>query len=327
MSNDERIGPDDSGPDDSGPDDSSPSHSSSKWHELDDTVADGPSPAEVPDEAREWLAEQRTMHGLLRALNTADASARESRVESVLARIDDHDSRAHRRHWFAVAAAALVLATAGMWFASPPSLPTAEAAMARVADQLSLNVDRKFHVKLSTTGRMRQERVFHEFDLTVRPGMRFLIQGRFAFAGLRIGDGRIGCDGETVWIQPSSRRHRRSGPLADRERLLEGLGDILDTGYLDLHSLVGKLPGNYDLRVVDRSEDAQGRQLLHIKAHRRARSGAFRVRSAELTVDELTGIVTHLDAQVRLTTGGMRRVLVDYLGQPAAGEVDYSRPW
>lgn len=299
----------------------------SKWHELDDTIADGPSPAEVPEEAREWLAEQRTMHGLLRAVNTADASARESRVESVLARIDAHDTRAHRRHWFAVAAAALLLATLGMWFASPQSLPTAEAAMARVADQLSLNVDRKFQVKLSTASQKRPERVFHEFVLTVRPGMRFLIEGRFAFAGLRIADGRIGCDGETVWVEPNSHRNRRSGPLADRERLLAGLGDILDTGYLDLNYLIGRLPSNFDLRVVDRSEDEQGQHLLHIKAHRRLRSGALRVRSAELIVNELTGIVMHLDAQVRLEGGGMRRVLVDYLGQPTAGEVDYSRPW
>ncbi|MGK0204971.1 MAG: hypothetical protein ACI9S9_004057 [Planctomycetota bacterium] len=322
MSNDERPSPGDS-----------QTPGDSQWHELDDTVADGPSPAEVPDEARKWIAEQRTMHGLLRALNTADSTAREARVESVLTSIDAHDARAHRRHWVAVAAAALLMATLGIWFASPPSLPTAEAAMARIADQLTLNVDRKYHVKLSTANRKRPERVFHEFNLTVRPGMRFLIEGRFAFAGLRISPGRsgapgrIGCDGETVWIEPGSRRHRRSGPLADRERLLEGLGDILDTGYLDLHSLVAKLPGNFDLRVVDRSQDEQGRQLLHIKAHRRARSGSFRVRSAELTVDELTGIITHLDAQVRLTAGGMRHVLVDYLGQPDAGEVDYSRPW
>jgi hypothetical protein len=299
-----------------------------QWGELDDTVADGPSPVEVPEEAREWIAEQRTMHGLLRAVNTADASARESRIESVLGHIDAYDVRAHRRHWFAVAAAALLLATVGVWFALPQSLPTAEAAMARVADQLSLDVDRKFHVKLSTAGRKRPERVFHEYKLTVRPGMRFLIEGRFAFAGLRITDGLIGCDGETVWIQRSSSgRHRRSGPLADREQLLEGLGDILDTGYLDLHYLIGRLPGNFDLRVVDRSVDEQGQPLLHIKAHRRSRSGLLRVHSAELTVNELTGIVTHLDAQVRLETGGVRHVLIDYLGQPAVGEVDYSRPW
>ena len=266
------------------------------------------------------------MHGLLRAVHTADASARESRVAAVLARIESHDVRAHRRHWFVVAAAALILATLGIWFASPPSLPTAEAAMARVADQLALNVDRKFHVKWSTAGRLRPEKVFHEFDLTVRPGMRFLIEGRFAFAGLRVGTGRIGCDGETVWIEPRIGR-QRSGPLADRERLLEGLGDILDVGYLDLHALVEKMPGNFTLRVVDRSADSQGRQLLHIKAVRRTLRGSFRLRSAELIVDELTGIVTHLDAQFRLPTGGMRHVLIDYLGQPAEGEVDYSRPW
>ena len=83
----------------------------SQWSELDDTVADGPSPVEVPEEAREWIAEQRVMHGLLRAVNTADASARESRIESVLAHIDVYNARAHQRHWFAVAAAALLFAT------------------------------------------------------------------------------------------------------------------------------------------------------------------------------------------------------------------------
>lgn len=299
----------------------------SPWRELDDTLADGPSPADVPPEAVQWLAEQRLIHGLLRAANTADASAREARVDAVLVKIDAYNERAHRRHWFVVAAAALLLATFGMWFASPPSLPTAEAAMARIAGEMSQNVDRKFHVKLSTAGRMRPERVFQEFDLTVRPGMRFLIEGRFRFAGLRVTEGRIGCDGQTVWVDPGNERQRRSGPLADRERLFEGLADLLDAGYLDLHSLVDKLPGNFELRVVDRSLDADGRQLLHIKAYRSGRAGAWRVRAAELTVDELTGRVTHLDAQVRMTVGPMRHVLIDYLGQPAEGEVDYARPW
>ena len=27
----------------------------SRWHEVDDTLADGPSPANVPEEARKWL--------------------------------------------------------------------------------------------------------------------------------------------------------------------------------------------------------------------------------------------------------------------------------
>src|SRR5690606_30240617 len=298
----------------------------------DDTLADGPSPVEVPAESRQWLVEQRTMHGLLRALNTADATARESRIESVLASMDAHGARAQRRHWFAVAAAALVMATLGIWLASPPSLPTAEAAMARAVNQLALNVDRKFHVKLSTAGRMRPEKVFNEFDLTVQPGMRFLIDGRFAFAGMRGIEGRIGCDGETFWIEPKHGRNRRSGRLADREQLLEGLGDIFDrdifdVGYLDLHALVGQLPGEFHLRVVARSEDELGNQQLHIEARRRTLRGAFRLRSAELIVDELTGMVTHLDAHVRAASGSMRHVLIDYLGQPLQGAVDYSRPW
>ena len=299
----------------------------SKWRELDDTLADGPSPADVPVEARPWLAEQRTMHGLLRALNTADATAREARIESVLARIDAQSAGLHRRHWWLVAAAAMLLATIGIWLGSPPSLPTAEAAVARAADQLSRNVDRQFRVKLSTAGRLRPEKVFHEFDMTVQPGMRFLIDGRFAFAGHKVMEGRIGSDGETIWIETADGRTRRSGRLADREQLLAGLGDILDIGYLDLHELIEKMPGEFDMRLVGHSEGADGSRQLHIKARRRPGSGIFRLRSAELIVDELTGMVTHMDAQMRLPVGGMRHVLIDYVGQPAQGAVSYARPW
>jgi hypothetical protein len=298
-----------------------------QWHDLDDTLADGPSPASIPDEARPWLAEQRIMHGLLRALNTADATAREARIESVMQRMEAQTAQAHRRHWLLVSVAAMLLATFAVWFVLPPALPTAEAAMARAVDELARNVDRKFHVKLSTAGRLRPEKVFHEFDLTVQPGMRFLIDGRFAFAGFKAAEGRIGCDGETVWVETKNGRFRRSGLLADREQLLAGLGDILDIAYLDLHAFTEKLPGEFDMHLVGHSDGPSGNRQLHIKARRRAGRGAFRLRQAELIVDELTGMVTHFDAQLRLPTGGMRHVLIDYLGVPSEGIVKYSRPW
>lgn len=297
------------------------------WHELDDTLADGPSPADVPEEAREWLAGQRVIHGLLRALHTADASAREARIGSVMESIDRHATAGHRRHWVAVALAASVLATIAIWFALPPSLPTAEAAMARAVDQLARNVDRHYHVRLSTAGRWRPERVYNEFDLIARPGMRFLIEGRFKFGELRTAGGRVGSDGETIWLEAKNGRNRRSGPLADREEFLEGLGDILDLGYIDLHSLVEKLPSGFNMRVVDRSTDSDGRQQLHIKAQRRRTPGAIKVRNAELTVDELTGMVKRIDAEVFVVGGGLRHVVVEYRGQPEPGSVDYSRPW
>jgi len=298
-----------------------------EWAEFDDTLADGPSPAEVPEEARAWLAEQRIIHGLLRAMYTADASAREGRVAAVLDGIERHAVSSQRRHWVTVALAASLLATVGVWFALPQSLPTAEAAMARAVDQLARNVDRHYHVRVSNAGGRRPERVSSEFDLVVRPGMRFLIEGRVTMGRLRVVDGRIGCDGETIWVDGENGRGRRSGRLADREKLFKGLGEILDLGYLDLHALVENLPIGFKMQVVDRSTDADGRQLLHIEAGRRRKAGAIRVRGAELLVDEQSGMVRRLAAQVSGVGGGVRQVLIEYRGQPEPGSVDYSRPW
>lgn len=297
------------------------------WSEHDDTLADGPSPASVPDEAREWIAEQRLVHGLLRAMYTADASARESRVSSVLEGIDRHAVTAHRRHWVAVAFAASLLASIGIWFSLPLSLPTAEAAMARAVDELARDIDRQYHVQIEVVSGRRSGRASSEFDLITRPGMRFLIDGRLSLRGVRISDGRVGCDGETIWLEGRGGRNRRSGRLADRARMLAEFGDILDLGYLDLHGLVENLPSGFKMRVVDRFLGEDGEQQLLIKARRRSKDGAIRVRSAELVVDELSGMVKRLDAEVLVVGGGVRQVLVEYRGQPAPGSVDYSRPW
>lgn len=277
------------------------------WHDLDDTLADGPAPVDVPTEARDWLVEQRTMHGMLRAMHTADAAAREVRVETILTRIDAQDRSSQRRHWSMVAAAALVLASIGLWVALPPSLPTAEAAMARAVDEMAQDVDRRFRVQLSGAGRMRGKVGQQEFDLVTRPGKRFLIEGRFAFAGVRVAGGRIGCDGETVWVLPR-KGTRRSAPISERERLLRGLSEILDLGYVDVHALVEKLPGGFHLRVVGRSKSEQGNEQLLIKARRRARGGWFKLRSADLVVDEASGIVTRVEADVRMIGGGLRHL-------------------
>ena len=59
------------------------------WRDFDDTLADGAEPAndvEVPTESKSWLADQRFLHGLLRAMNTQDAAAREARIDAILGR-------------------------------------------------------------------------------------------------------------------------------------------------------------------------------------------------------------------------------------------------
>lgn len=319
----------------------------SEFSELDDTLADGPSPIDlpahgsdpaVPDGVREWLAEQRLVHGLLRVLNSNDAAAREGRIVAILERIDAGQGQTTRRHWWLVSAAALLLASLGVWFALPPALPTAEAAMARAVDELQQPLDRRFRVLVQREGfddDEDQEQLLSEFALTTRPGTRFLIEcvrGRLRFGGRPFGNGRVGCDGETLWIDPRNPMLRRSVPLADREQILEGFGDLLDAGYLDVHDLVARLPQQFRLRVVGRLVGDDGRRLLRIVARRLRVAEALRVRSAELLVDEATGMVIRIDARLLVRGLGRRHVEVEYLGVVGGdgangGPVDYSRPW
>lgn len=304
-------------------------HERDDWTEFDDTLADGPAPAGVPDDARPWLAEQRTLHGLLRALHTADAAARESRVAAIMARVDAEPRRGAGagRRWILVAAAALLLASLGLWFALPARLPTAEAAVQRAVVELARDVDRRFRLEVVGTGRNGDEVLRHEFELVTRPGMRFRLDGTFGFGGLRLGQARIGCDGEEVWVLPVNGIGRRAGPLAERERLLRGLGDVLDVGYLDVHELMQRLPEDCDVRLVGREAGADGRSLLRVEAGRKRRSLLVRTRSAELLFDERSGMVVSLEAEVQFTGGATRRLSIEYLGELPAGSVDYRRPW
>ena len=68
-----------------------------RWGELDETLSDADARSEsghdMPEdrEARQWLLEQRMVHGLLRTLHTADAEAREAVG-------GDHSARERARH-------------------------------------------------------------------------------------------------------------------------------------------------------------------------------------------------------------------------------------
>lgn len=301
------------------------------WRDLDDTLADGSSPAEVPDAAKPWLGEQRYMHGLLRALHTADAQARESRVARIFAAIDgDPQVLPTRGRWLAVAMAAALLACLGIWFSLPAKLPTAEAAVQRAVAELARDVDRRYvcHVDVGEEGRTAQ----HTFTLVARSGMRFRIDGRLGFGGTPIAEFRIGCDGEEMWLVSANGFFRRSAPIAERERLMTGLGEVLDLGYLDLHDLVRKLPESFDLRVVGREVDGTGRALLRIAAKPGAAAPTSghplaRLASAELWCDEATGMIVRIVAEGAARRGPVRRLQVDYQGEEPPGLVDYRRPW
>lgn len=295
------------------------------WRSFDDTLADGPSPADVPDAAKPWLAEQRLLHGLLRSLHTADAGAREGRVAAVMALVDREVSPSRAR-WAIVAAAALVLASIGTWLALPDRLPTAEAAMSRAVAELARDVDRRYRLELEMVGANGKEAMRTQFALVTRPGSRFRVEGKIAFGGFQLGEIRIGCDGQELWVLPANGAFRRASPLAEKERLMRGFGDVLDLGYLDVHDLVAKLPVDLDLHVVAREQGEDGRRLLHIEA-RRKEIGRGHLRSAQLWCDDETGMVTRIEVDAEDARGISRHLRLAYLGEEPTGFVDYSRPW
>ena len=304
------------GPEARGPENGAPDGVPDAWRDFDDTLADGPSPADVPEAAKSWIAEQRLMHGLLRAMHTADASAREGRIETLLERIDREVRQSPRRQWVRVMAAALVLACVGVWFVLPESLPTAHAAVERAVKELARDVDRRYRFELRGVGNSGGE-----FGLVTRPGNRFLVDGKFAI-GLRIIEGRCGCDGTEVWWQNTNRTSKGSAPLAEREkhvslRLLEG---ALGLGYLDVHNLVQQLSAGYDVNVVGREKDEKGSRL-RLEAWRRGASSPG-PQSLRLWCDEETGMVTRIEVDASI--GSMR---FEYLGEATPGLAHYEKPW
>jgi len=300
------------------------------WRELDDTIADGPAPAAVPDEARPWLSHQRLMHGLLRALHTQDAAAREGRIEQIFGRIDAEAATAGRRHGLLVAIAATLLAALGVWFMLPQSLPTAEAAVGRIVGEMARDIDRRFRVEVCRAGADGQQLARHEFRLVTRPGMRFLVEGQIALGGANVGEIHIGCDGEELWLRPRKGRFRQVVPLARKEQLMKMLGDVLDLGYLDVHDLVRRLPEDFELRVVDRVRGDDGQDLLAVEASRRRKASKGprrRLRSAHLLYEEQTGMIRQIEVETIRASGNTHSFLLEYLGEGAGGDVDYSKPW
>jgi hypothetical protein len=290
------------------------------WRELDDSLADGPAPASVPPEAKAWLANQRLLHGLLRALHTQDAPAREARIEAILARIDAEPRRDPWRRWVAVAAAALLLACLGTWFVLPARLPTADAAVQRVVSELARDVARRFRV-VGSPGDSSGFQIRNEFALVSRPGGRFRVDGRLGPLPFEI---HVGSDGQEIWLVGWDGKVR-AAPVAERDRLLQTMGNMLDLGYLDVHELVKRLPADCHLEVIGRETDAAGRDLLRIEGKRKADLGQAAVRRVSLLSDEATGMVTRIEADLDMPYG-RRHLTIEYLGEEPAGLVEFGRP-
>lgn len=296
------------------------------WRELDDTLADGPAPMAVPPEAKPWLAEQRFVHGLLRALHSPDVAAREGRIAAILGAIDRERLRSPRRHWFAVAAAALLMACTVVWLSLPEQVPTAVAAVERAVAELSRDVVREYRLEIRNDGEAGRPPAQHDFELLTRPGGRFLLQGRLGFGQMQFGELRIGADGTEVWVTGGSGMLRHAVPMQERERLMQQFGNALDVGYFDLHDLVKRMPADCELQVVGSEVGSDGRSRLRIEARGRANERG-RVHRATLLCDEASGMIERLEIEGDRRRAGLGRMVLQYLGERATDGVDFRRPW
>lgn len=289
----------------------------------DSLVEDAPPP---PAPARPWLAKQRFVHGMLRALNTADADAREARVQAVLAQLSPTV-----RLWprvlgprvlgQRVLAAAAALAVCALGYALWPSLvmPRAEAMVARAIASLDQPVDRAFelHIEVERNGRASERRV----DVVMRPGRLFLanLEGPF-------GQMRVGCDGERVWMKAKEGPFRFDVPYTEARRLSERLGDVLDLGYLDLDQLLRRLPQDTALRSVGRQDGC-----VRVEATGTVKLRHLELRAIHMLVDDRTGMLRAIEAvatspeNTRSNVGA--RLHYRHVGDRELTADAYRRPW
>jgi hypothetical protein len=285
---------------------------------VDDTLHDGDDATpEVPPQARPWCMQQRFVHGMLRALHTADAAAREARVQAVMRQVAARPMLTRRLVTAAAVLAAAALAVYAIW-PDPARLPRAEAMVAKAIAALSAPVDREFALSIEVERGGR--RTTRDMQITLRPGRRFLVA-----AESPLGEFRAGCDGETVWFQPAATQFRTSVPLADARRLTERLGDVLDLGYLDLETLLRRLPQDTELRCV-----ARVRGGIKVAAIGAVKLRHLDVRSIEMVVDDDTGLLRSIDAVAKAegrTREVAARLQYRHVANHELGEAAYRRPW
>lgn len=267
-----------------------------EWQEHDETLLDHSAGQAPPEAARDWLMEQRFVHGLLRAMNT-DAGTREQRVQSILKEIS-----ARRRStpvWWSLAAALLLALIA--WFVVPglDRLPRAEACVARALEHMKLPVDRRFRLTIQGEGLLLFGR-HRELTLTTRPGMRFLIQGPV---------GSAGCDGTKVWILAPGMVRPMAVPLSEAQGLLARMGDVLDLGYLDVQALLQRLPEGFEMKARGR-ESGQ----VRVEATRLPERLQDRVESVSMLCDEQSGMVTRIEVRTTPHKNATRTLVFEYVG-------------
>lgn len=297
-----------------------------EWSEFDDTLDEPAREQPVPPAAKPWIAEQQIVHGLLRHMHNADARARESRVQGILAVLPARPGA--QRHRLLVAAAALLLAVFGYWLLQGRQpMSSAEAAVVRAAGLLGQDVDRRFALSVHEGKDRGDGRAIVSFEMTTRPGMHFLLVGGREGLVARFGPFRVGCDGSEVWLRmPDARMQTMAVPLDQASQLLAMAGDVLDLGYLDLQALMQRLPEGFELATVGTDAGEHGERLQHIRAVQLPDHMQERVKSVELWCDEDSGMVTRIEIDTTPPRRGSRSIVLQYQGTVEVDATIYQKP-
>lgn len=303
-----------------------------RFGEVDDTLQDD-AVAQVPAEARGWVAEQRFVHGLLRSLHGMDAASNEARVRAVMDAVRSEPAvRLRAVPRFVAAAAAVLLAVAGWWFLQGDRMPSAEAAVARAASVLGEEVDRRFLLRIERRAEPAEPgaarppgiggdafRLPTAFEMTTRPGRRFLVTFDAVFGPIT-----CGCDGTTVWLRSEGGFvPPRDVPLAEADALLARLGGPLELGYLDILGIVQRLPEGFELASTGR---VGGGSLVRVEATRMPESMQKSIQGVVLHCDEDSGMVTWIEVQCTGRKGESMRITMEYQGTVELPASAYSIP-
>ncbi len=286
---------------------------------FDETLEDGPLPVPRDADLRRQLADQRFVHGLLRAAHGADASSREARVQAVVAGLPADQPRRRRGLWItAVASVGLGLAAALTIRALLP-VPRAEIALQQALDQVAADAHHRFALTVTVTAPDRELEGTVRYALTTHLGGRFLLEGEGWLAPLRAGS-----DGDTVWCAPAVAWLRWSRPFARDCQL----------GWLFGQSRL--TAGDFDLRewlltLRRAAPDLAVRAVAGVDGRSRARVEWIDRHSpadgAAIEVDEARGTLERLEVSSAAPGGFRRHLTFDYRG-PAEGDVErYRRPW
>lgn len=314
------------------------------WSMREDKVDDSSLPHAADGLDARDLAGQLFVHGVLIAAHPRRTVFNDDAVASIMAAVAAPPRRKNRHGWVHVAAAALLLCAFAWPFLFVENLPEARASVLRGAQLLGEDVDRRFAVEAIAVSEHGVGQNHQQFQLTARPGKRFLVEGSLELGPIRFAAMRFGCDGRQVWFHSFGEQGsfgekgslgekgdlpevRRAGPLDEAPSLLRGIGNVLDLGLLDVHSFVRELSDQFELETKARVTDSGGQRLLHVVAKGGPVRTGFRLHQADLWCCERTGCIVRLEVRADDGFGRVQQLnFVDQGPMPVDASI-YERPW